>query len=140
MSILQDLFELPKIITPYLLQPWTAAEIFLPHTRLVSWFTKSSEFRPENGIPSLQGKVILVTGGNAGLGQETVFQLVCHNPRKIYLAARSSEKAGHAIVHIQQRLQASSPKRSGSMTCPEIVLSQVDLADFDSVRAAAQEL
>ncbi|KAF7303594.1 NAD(P)-binding protein [Mycena indigotica] len=47
-------------------------------------------------IPDLTGQVILVTGGNSGIGFETVKALLAHNA-KVYLAARSKSKATEAI-------------------------------------------
>ncbi|KAJ6040185.1 hypothetical protein N7444_009090 [Penicillium canescens] len=58
-------------------------------------------FSPETDIPDLSGKVILVTGGNAGLGKETILQLIKHNPKKIFLGARSESKAQNAIKYLK---------------------------------------
>lgn len=84
-------------------------------------------FRSQD-IPDLSGQVIMVTGGNAGLGLETIRQLGCHNPARIYLAARSREKAEAAIEGL---------KRSNPNIAP-ISFLQLDLASFASVRAAAE--
>jgi NAD(P)-dependent dehydrogenase (short-subunit alcohol dehydrogenase family) len=42
--------------------------------------------------PSLAGKVAVVTGGQAGIGQEIVLQLLLHDIEKVYILARSTEK------------------------------------------------
>ncbi|KAJ5298260.1 uncharacterized protein N7443_006380 [Penicillium atrosanguineum] len=86
-----------------------------------------SSFKPERDIASLDGKVVLVTGGNAGLGRETIIQLAKHTPARIYLAARTESKARDAIASIQSEL--SSPA--------DIRYLPLDLASFKSIRAAA---
>ncbi|KAL5596245.1 hypothetical protein FOVSG1_009934 [Fusarium oxysporum f. sp. vasinfectum] len=86
------------------------------------------EFCSED-IPDLSGQVIIVTGGNAGLGYETIRQLSRHNPACIYLGARSRQKAEKAISDLQQE----NPK-----ACP-IDFLEIDLASFASVKAAAVE-
>lgn len=42
--------------------------------------------------PSLADKVAVVTGGQAGIGQEIVLQLLLHDIEKVYVLARSREK------------------------------------------------
>lgn len=133
MSVLRDLFELPRIIAPYILHPLTAAEVFLPHARPVSWFTQSGAFLPERDVPSLKNKVILVTGGNAGLGKESIYQLALAGPAKIYLAARSRVKAETAMQEIEDWLRKTS---SGAH--PDIEYLELDLCDLQSVQNAAK--
>ncbi|PNP39919.1 hypothetical protein TGAMA5MH_08185 [Trichoderma gamsii] len=53
----------------------------------------------ETSIPDLTGKVVLVTGGNSGIGFETVKQLVLHGA-KVYIGARSESRAKQAISDI----------------------------------------
>ncbi len=77
-------------------------------------------------MPDLSGKVVLVTGGNAGIGREIVKELLRKNAR-VYLAARSPVKAREAI----ELLKAETGKTAEFL--------QLDLSDLDAVRVAAQE-
>ncbi|KAF7595011.1 hypothetical protein BBP40_007612 [Aspergillus hancockii] len=87
-----------------------------------------SSFEPSRDIGDLSGKVIFVTGGNAGLGKETILQLAQHKPSRIYLAARDTTKAREAIASIQHNL--SSPV--------DIRHISLDLSSFQSIREAAE--
>ena len=90
----------------------------------------STSFRPDHDIPDLSDKVILVTGGNAGLGFETIKHLAKHRPAHIYLAARSAEKAEKAIQDIRQSEDATAP----------ISFLPLDLSSFDSIKSAVAKL
>ncbi|KAH9028259.1 NAD(P)-binding protein [Lactarius hengduanensis] len=79
-----------------------------------------------NDIPDLTGKVILVTGGNTGIGKETVKQLLAHNA-KVYLAARSAQKANEAIAELKNE------------TGKQAIFLQLDLSDIPAIRKSAQE-
>ncbi|PWY70812.1 short chain dehydrogenase [Aspergillus sclerotioniger CBS 115572] len=85
-------------------------------------------FHSQN-IPNLHNQIIIVTGGNIGLGYETIRQLSLHHPAKIYLAARSEPKAHQALANLKQ----SNP------TFTNIHFLHLDLASFDSIKAAAAE-
>ncbi|KAL1652676.1 hypothetical protein SLS61_004656 [Didymella pomorum] len=84
-------------------------------------------FDPAKDIGSLEGKVILVTGGNAGLGKQTVTYLAAHKPARIYLAARTASKASSAISDI---------KTTVPNAC-EIAHLPLDLTSFSSIAEAA---
>ncbi|CAG8260738.1 unnamed protein product [Penicillium salamii] len=88
-----------------------------------------TKFNPDKDIPDLSGQVILVTGGNAGLGFETIKELSKHRPAHIYLAARSAEKAVKAIQDMRE---------SDDVTAP-ISFLPLDLSSFDSVKKAASK-
>ena len=87
-------------------------------------------------IPDLSGQVIIVTGGNTGLGYETIRQISQHNPAaRIYLAARNKEKAEKAILDLEK--EKSNTK--GTKGTENIRFLQLDLASFESVKSAAEE-
>ncbi|KAJ5492681.1 hypothetical protein N7539_001427 [Penicillium diatomitis] len=92
-------------------------------------FSSSPRFNPRNDIPGLSGKVIFVTGGNTGLGKETILQLAKHNPERIYLGARSEAKAKAAIGDIKETVPTAN-----------IIFLQLDLASLKSVKKAAETL
>lgn len=86
-------------------------------------------FNPDKDIPDLSGKVILVTGGNVGLGKQTILQLSKHNPAHIFLAARTESKALAAIEDIRKAVPDAAP----------ITYLNLDLTSFDSIKKAAKD-
>lgn len=84
-------------------------------------------FNPDNDIPSLEGKVILITGGNSGLGKRSALELAKHNPGELWITARSTEKADAAVAEVK----AQSP----NVTIKSLAM---DLGSFDSIRTAAR--
>jgi NAD(P)-dependent dehydrogenase (short-subunit alcohol dehydrogenase family) len=92
---------------------------------------KSVSFNAARDIPPLDGKVILVTGGNIGLGKQCVLEYVRHNPAQIWLAARNLDKARAAADEISSQLPKDKPS-------PTIKLLQLDLSSLESVQTAAR--
>ncbi|KAH8676578.1 hypothetical protein BGZ60DRAFT_402883 [Tricladium varicosporioides] len=90
--------------------------------------SKGVHFDPDRQIPSLRGKVIMVTGGNSGLGKQTILELAKHNPEEIWLGARSNTKAQQAIDDIKSQVP----------NAPPIKIIQMDLLSFDSIREAVK--
>ncbi|KAJ7913368.1 NAD(P)-binding protein [Mycena leptocephala] len=87
---------------------------------------KSPKFDPARDVPDLSGKIILVTGGNSGIGYETVKVLLLKNAT-VYLAARSPSKGAAAILQLETEIG----KRAEFL--------ELDLADLASVRRAAED-
>lgn len=80
----------------------------------------------EEDIPPLEGKVAVVTGGNAGLGLETVRALAGANA-DVILASRNPGKAKAA----REGILASLPSA-------KVETVELDLASLDSTRKAAE--
>ncbi|TFK52451.1 NAD(P)-binding protein [Heliocybe sulcata] len=57
-------------------------------------------FDPNRDIPDLKGKVIIVTGGNTGIGFATIQHLV-RRGAKVYMGARNESKATGAIARLK---------------------------------------
>jgi len=86
-------------------------------------------FDPARSISNFSSKVVIVTGGNAGVGKESVLQFAKHHPKKLYLCARSQEKFDAAVADIRT-----------SVPDARIQFLQLDLASLASVAAAAQKI
>ncbi|KAH7341144.1 NAD(P)-binding protein [Rhizoctonia solani] len=89
-------------------------------------FPPKSLFTVEQ-MPDLTGQVIIVTGGNTGIGKETCKALLNKNA-KVYLAARSKSRADEAIEWLKSEANGKAP-----------IFLELDLSNLDSVRKAAEE-
>ncbi|KAG9016373.1 hypothetical protein FRB90_003082 [Tulasnella sp. 427] len=96
------------------------------HRFITQTYPPKSKFEPQRDIPDLSGKVIIVTGGNTGIGKETIKALLLKNA-KVYMASRSRSKAMAAISDL--KLQ----------TGKEALLLELDLANLDKTRQSAEE-
>lgn len=82
----------------------------------------------EKDVPDLHGKVHIVTGSNTGIGKELARLLYTRNA-KVYIAARSEEKAKKAIEDIK----TAAPGSKGAL-----VFLHLDLNDLRQVKTSAQ--
>ncbi|OAP56779.1 hypothetical protein AYL99_08891 [Fonsecaea erecta] len=131
LSHLQELFDLATgLVLPYALHPLLAVEVFHPRFASMWPFSISSSFVPATSIPSLAGKVILVTGGNNGIGKETVLQLAKHNPQKIYLASRTESKGRDAVASIKAQTSQDV----------DVEYLPLDLTSLPSIKEAADQV
>jgi len=97
--------------------------------KLGDYFAQSFPPKPTFGvadIPDLEGKVIIVTGGNSGIGYEITKVLLSKNAR-VYMASRSQERAEAAIRLLQNE------------TGKEAIFLKMDLSSLDSIRRATEE-
>ncbi|RMY77575.1 hypothetical protein D0863_01222 [Hortaea werneckii] len=84
------------------------------------------KFDTEKDIGDLSGNVILITGGNAGIGKATVEALVPHNPASIYICARNLGTAKTLADDVRK----ATPDAN-------IEILQLDLSSFESVKSCA---
>ncbi|KAG2104982.1 hypothetical protein BD769DRAFT_1695732 [Suillus cothurnatus] len=94
----------------------------------MGFFSKS--FDPVTDLPDLSGKVILITGGNAGIGYSTVKHLA-RRGAKVYMAARNQTKAEEAIS--QLKAEGLGPGNG------DITWLELDLKDPRNAKKAAEE-
>ncbi|RYP18677.1 hypothetical protein DL765_003812 [Monosporascus sp. GIB2] len=91
--------------------------------------TKGVTFNPATDIPSLEGKVILITGANSGLGKQSALELAKHNPAQIWMAARSLEKGNEAVADVKRKVPDAA-----------ITFLELDLSSFASIKSAAKKV
>jgi retinol dehydrogenase-12 len=82
----------------------------------------------EKNLPDLKGKVYIITESNTGIGKELVRMLYSKNA-KVYVFARSEEKAIKAIEDIKR----AEPASTGTL-----VFSHLDLSDLTRIKASAE--
>jgi NAD(P)-dependent dehydrogenase (short-subunit alcohol dehydrogenase family) len=80
-----------------------------------------------NDIPSLKGKVYIVTGGNSGIGFEAV-QVLAQRHAKVFMASRDLNKAKVAI----QKIKEKNPSA-------DVIPLALDLNALSSVRTCAEQ-
>jgi NAD(P)-dependent dehydrogenase (short-subunit alcohol dehydrogenase family) len=100
---------------------------------------KSTAFVAARDIPSLEGKVILITGAAGDLGRQTAIELARYGrPARIYIAdLPRDEVAKEAVVgHINHEAFGHDDK---SPAGTEVRFLEVDLTSFASVRNCAAE-
>lgn len=100
-------------------------------TLSLHWSLMKQSFPPKptfstNHIPDLTGRVMIVTGGNTGIGKETIKALLEHNA-KVYMASRSKDKAEAAIAELK------------AQTGKEAIFLQLDLSNLASIKKSAEE-
>lgn len=95
------------------------------------WSPRGCQLRvkPECIDLTLRAQVVIVTGGNAGVGFELCKILYSHNAT-VYLAGRSEEKCNKALAAIK----TAAPDSKG-----QIAFLKLDLGDLASIKASADE-
>ncbi|PVH97254.1 NAD(P)-binding protein [Periconia macrospinosa] len=87
----------------------------------------------EANIPSLDGRVFIVTGGNAGIGFELVKMLYAKGGCTIYIASRTGSRIATAIKEIESTVSTprASPAKLKSLV--------VDFGNLETISKAASE-
>ncbi|KAH8594953.1 putative short chain dehydrogenase/reductase [Bisporella sp. PMI_857] len=86
-------------------------------------------------IDSLQGKVAVVTGGNAGIGRDIVAQLLLHHIGKVYVLSHSKEEFQESIAYWKEKHVIVIEEEN-----PQVDFMPCDLTDIVVVKKAADEL
>lgn len=87
----------------------------------------SFSFNPANDIPELTERVVLVTGGTAGLGKNSILALAVHGPAQIFFTGRSRSRADG----VMDQVRAIAPNVA-------VTFLSMDLGSAKSIQAAAE--
>ncbi|KAF9486203.1 NAD-P-binding protein [Pholiota conissans] len=90
----------------------------------------SRKFNPVTDLVDLKGKVIIVTGGNAGIGLATV-RYLARGGAKVYLAARSEGRATAALKQLES--EGLGPGNG------QVLWHKLDLSDPRDAKRSAEE-
>lgn len=89
---------------------------------------KTPHWRPDQDIPDLSGKVVVITGANTGIGYESAKHLLKAGA-KVYALSRTPAKGEEAVKKLNELGYKG-----------QAIYHQCDLADLSSVRKSASEL
>ncbi|TAQ86419.1 hypothetical protein B7494_g5263 [Chlorociboria aeruginascens] len=92
-------------------------------------------YNPDKDIPNLAGKVILITGGTAGIGRTTITELAKHNPKHIYFTGRKVQAAESLIAETK----TTSPNLT-FIPCDQTSLQSVSLAAKQFLKMSGNQL
>lgn len=109
-------------ISPFVLAATAAA---VPSYYLLSRWAQGGQFKKDD--VRCDGKVVVITGANTGIGRETALDLAKRGA-KVYLACRDLSKADTARLDIIQQ--------TGNHN---VYIKKLDLTSFDSIRKFANE-
>jgi NAD(P)-dependent dehydrogenase (short-subunit alcohol dehydrogenase family) len=90
--------------------------------------------------PALDGKVAVVTGGQAGIGKEICTQLLFHGIEKIFILARSRTKFDAALEEWRERDGINLGLTSDNKDPVKLHFISCDLGDICAVREAADQI
>jgi NAD(P)-dependent dehydrogenase (short-subunit alcohol dehydrogenase family) len=86
-----------------------------------------SENWTANNIPDLSGKIIIITGGNSGIGYEAAREFI-RKGAEVIVASRDPIKANQAILNIQHEIPGARLK-----------FIELNLTSLDSIRKFTEE-
>ncbi|KAH6647461.1 hypothetical protein BKA67DRAFT_523352 [Truncatella angustata] len=103
-------------------------------------FSSHNTFNPNTDMPSLRGKTVLVTGGNNGLGLQSVRHFAAAGA-KVYMCSRSVSKAEQAIQSLSKPSSAADPDTEppSSPSFSNIHILQLDLSSLEAIKTAARQ-
>lgn len=89
--------------------------------------------------PDLKGKTAVVTGGNSGIGTETVKALASAGCRVI-LCSRSVKAGEDAVEQVVRKADAKAKGGGYAVPDADVKVMQLDLADLRNVEQLAKDL
>ncbi|KAJ3503897.1 hypothetical protein NLJ89_g8230 [Agrocybe chaxingu] len=92
--------------------------------------TSRYEFDPSKDLLDMKGKVVIVTGGNGGIGLETV-RLLARAGAKVYLAARNQGRAEACLERVKR--EGLEPGNG------EVIWLKLDLSDPRDAKKSAED-
>ncbi|CAG2175038.1 unnamed protein product [Oppiella nova] len=81
------------------------------------------------GNQRLDGRVVVITGGNGGIGKETAYQLSLRGPKKIIIGSRNTVTNERAVSELKRRNPGT-----------DVTALALDLASLESVREFAKRV
>lgn len=93
------------------------------------------DFDPARDIPSLTGKVLLITGGAGDLGKQVAIEFARHQPARIFIADLPREDGGRGVVDSIREGASLVGKEGESM----VRYLPMDLSSFKSIKSAVAE-
>ena len=100
---------------------------------LWSQFFPSPPTLTEKNLPSQEGKVFIVTGGESGIGFE-LSKIIYHAGGKVYIAGRSKAKALESIKSIK----SSTSQNSTQSTQGQLEFLHLQLDDLSTIKASVE--
>jgi len=83
-------------------------------------------------IPSLYGKVAVITGGNEGIGAAFTAQLLKNGAAKVIIASNDAARHKDALAYFNEV--------SGSDVSSKVIFHEVDLGDYPAVTKLVDEI
>lgn len=83
-------------------------------------------------IPSLAGKVAVLTGGNEGIGAAFTSELLKHDISKVIIASNDAARHQEAIAYFN--------KEAGHDVSSKIIFHEVDLGDYPAVDKVVEKI
>ncbi|KAI4183164.1 MAG: hypothetical protein L6R41_005551 [Letrouitia leprolyta] len=83
-------------------------------------------------VPSLTGKVAVITGGSEGIGSACAHTMLTHDIKKVFILSVSKEVIDGTIASVKEEM--------GQEAADKLVWLQCDLSDWKKVKATANEI